>query len=71
MSSILFIQNSSLISFGIGSTKLDFSKDLKARSLLKNYVMYANHKRLAEFKELYRSEYLELQREYYINSLSN
>ncbi len=51
--------------------KIDFSKDLKARSLLKNYVMYANHKRLAEFKELYRSEYIDLQREYYINSQSN
>lgn len=48
--------------------KIDFSKDLKARTLLKYYVMYANHKKLAEFKELYRSEYLELQREYYINS---
>ena len=46
-------------------TKVDYNKDLKARSLLKNYVMYANHKRLAEFKQLYIGEYIELQIEYY------
>jgi hypothetical protein len=31
--------------------KIDYESDLEARSLLKNYVLYANHKRLAEFKE--------------------
>lgn len=46
-------------------TKIDYEKDLKARSLLKNYVLYANHKRLAEFKELYYSEYAALQAKYY------
>lgn len=43
---------------------VDYENDLKARSLLKNYVLYANHKRLAEFKELYRGEYAELQIKY-------
>jgi hypothetical protein len=43
---------------------VDYEEDLEARSLLKNYVLYANHKRLAEFKELYRGEYAELQIKY-------
>lgn len=46
-------------------TKIDYEKDLKARSLLKNYVLYANHKKLSEFKILYGGEYAELQMEYY------
>lgn len=45
--------------------KIDYDKDLKARSLLKNYVLYADFKRLAEFKELYGGEYAELQADYY------
>ena len=45
--------------------EIDYSKNLKARSLLKNYVLYANYNRLAEFKELYRGEYFALQAEYY------
>lgn len=45
--------------------EIDYDKDLKARSLLKNYVLYARHKRLAEFKELYYSDYATLQAEYY------
>ncbi len=45
--------------------EIDYDNDLKARSLLKNYVLYANHKRLAEFKELYYSEYAALQAKYY------
>lgn len=49
--------------------EIDFTKDLKARSLLKTYVLYANHKRLAEFKQLYGGDYIELQRKYYTNSL--
>ncbi len=48
--------------------KIDFEKDLKARALLKNYVLYARYKRLAEFKQLYGGEYIELQRQYYTNS---
>jgi len=44
--------------------EIDYESDLEARSLLKNYVLYANHKRLAEFKELYRGEYAELQIKY-------
>lgn len=44
---------------------IDYEKDLKARSLLKNYVLYADYKRLAEFKQLYGGEYAILQAEYY------
>lgn len=44
---------------------IDYDKDLIARSLLKNYVLYANHKRLAEFKELYTPDYAKLQAKYY------
>lgn len=46
-------------------TEIDFEKDLKARSLLKNYVLYSRFKRLAEFKQLYAGEYANLQAEYY------
>lgn len=46
-------------------TEIDYEKDLKARSLLKNYVLYADYKRLAEFKQLYGAEYALLQAEYY------
>lgn len=45
--------------------EIDYEKDLKARSLLKNYVLYADNKRLAEFKQLYGAEYALLQAEYY------
>jgi hypothetical protein len=48
--------------------KIDYDKDLKARRLLKNYVLYADYKRLAEFKQIYIGEYDELQRKYYVNS---
>ena len=44
---------------------IDYDKDLAARRLLKNYVMYANNKRLAEFKQLYYSDYAKLQAKYY------
>ena len=43
---------------------VDYNEDLDARSLLKNYVLYANYKRLAEFKELYMSDYVALQIKY-------
>ena len=45
--------------------KIDYEKDLKARSLLKNYVQYARFGRLAEFKQLYIGEYAHLQAKYY------
>lgn len=45
--------------------EIDYKEDLKARSLLKNYVFYAREKRLAEFKQLYAGEYAVLQAEYY------
>lgn len=44
--------------------KINYDEDLDARSLLKNYVLYSNHKRLAEFKELYGGEYAKLQIKY-------
>lgn len=44
---------------------IDYEKDLDARSLLKDRVLYAREKRLAEFKQLYASEYAKLQAEYY------
>lgn len=47
------------------SGNVDFDKDFKARSLLKDYVFYANNKRLAEFKKLYEGEYVALQARYY------
>lgn len=46
--------------------EIDYKKDRKARRLLKNYVLYADYKKLAEFKQLYRGDYDELQRKYYI-----
>ena len=46
-------------------TEIDYTEDLKARSLLKNYVLYADYKRLAEFKQLYGAEYAFLQAKYY------
>lgn len=46
-------------------TEIDYKKDLKARSLLKDYVFYAREKRLAEFRQLYAGEYAILQAKYY------
>lgn len=48
--------------------KIDYGIDLKAKSLLKNYVLYARYKRLAEFKQLYAGEYANLQAKYYKSS---
>ena len=45
-------------------TKIDYDVDLHARSLLKNYVLYADYKQLAEFKELYVGDYADLQAKY-------
>lgn len=46
-------------------TIIDYQKDREARSLLKSYVLYADYKRLAEFKQLYGAEYALLQAKYY------
>lgn len=51
--------------------KIDYSKDLKARRLLKLYVLFADNKLTSEFKAKYISEYDELQRGYYVNSTSS
>lgn len=45
--------------------KINYRVDLKARSLLKNYVLYARFNRLAEFRQLYAGEYVYLQAKYY------
>nr|DAY96316.1 MAG TPA: head to tail adaptor [Caudoviricetes sp.] len=45
--------------------KIEYDVDLKARSLLKNYVLYCRYNRLAEFKQLYAGEYAYLQTKYY------
>lgn len=47
---------------------INYEEDLMARSLLKSYVLYANHKRLQEFKEVFVSEYAKLQIKYYSNA---
>ena len=49
-------------------TEIDYEADREARRLLKNYVLYADYKKLAEFKQLYVGDYDKLQRKYYINS---
>lgn len=51
--------------------EIDYSKDLKARRLLKLYVLFADDKLTAEFKAKYISEYDELQRLYYVNNSSS
>ena len=45
--------------------KIDYEIDLKARSLLKDFVLYARYKRLPEFKQLNAGEYAYLQAKYY------
>lgn len=45
--------------------QINYDKDLTARSLIKNYVMYCRFGRLAEFKQLYIGDYADLQAKYY------
>lgn len=45
-------------------TDIDYEEDLQARSLLKNYVFYANHGQLDKFMEVYQYAYIELQIKY-------
>ncbi len=45
--------------------KIDYEIDLKARSLLIDYVLYSRYKRLPEFKQLNAGEYANLQAKYY------
>ena len=45
--------------------QINYGVDLKARSLLKNFVLYARYSRLAEFRQLYAGEYAYLQAKYY------
>ncbi len=52
-------------------TITDFDKDLISRRLLKLYVLYADNKRVAEFKSLYAGEYAERQRFYFQASCTN
>ena len=53
---------------GYCGAKIDYTKDRDARRLLKNYVLYADYKKLEEFKQLYKGDYDKLQRKYYVNS---
>lgn len=43
---------------------IDYTKDLAAKSLLKNYCLYARYKRLAEFNQIYVSDFVKLQIRY-------
>lgn len=52
----------------ITSTEIDFGNDMNARSLLKNYVFYANHGQLDKFMEVYQYAYIELQIKYTKNT---
>ena len=45
--------------------EINYEVDLKAKSLLKNYVMYWRFGRLGEFRQLYGAEYAYLQAIYY------
>ena len=47
---------------------INYHEDLEARALLKNYVLYATHKRTAEFKELYMTDYVKLQVKYNVDT---
>ncbi|QIK85855.1 hypothetical protein G7061_04205 [Erysipelothrix sp. HDW6B] len=49
----------------IAGSQIDYDKDMQARVLLKNYVNYRRHGRLAEFKEVYAGEYTEIQIKYF------
>ena len=44
--------------------KIDYTTDLDAKRLLKNYVLYARFARLSEFKQLYGGDYADLQAKY-------
>lgn len=43
---------------------IDFDKDLQARDLLKNYVLFSDHNLKSKFKEEYIDEYINLQIKY-------
>lgn len=43
---------------------INYNEDLDARRLLKNYCLYARYNKLAEFNQIYESEYVKLQFRY-------
>lgn len=45
--------------------EIDYEKDLEARSLLKNYVLYRRYNKLAEYRQLYGADYARIQADYY------
>ena len=49
-------------------TKINYTEDRQARRLLKNYVLYADYKKIAEFKEIYIGDYDALQRKYFLKN---
>ena len=48
---------------------IDYTKDLDAKELLFNYVLYSSYNRIAEFKELYAQDYIKLQAKYYSTNI--
>lgn len=48
---------------------IDFDKDLQARDLLKNYVLFSDHNLKSKFKEEYQNEYINLQIKYNSNTV--
>lgn len=51
------------IEYNVGNY-IDFDVDLQARSLLKDYVLFADHNMKSKFKEEYSTEYINLQFKY-------
>lgn len=48
----------------IAGSYIDFDTDLKARGLLKDFVLFADHNAKSKFREEYYDEYLALQIRY-------
>lgn len=48
----------------IAGSFIDFNTDLKARGLLKDFVLFADHNAKSKFREEYYDEYLALQIRY-------
>lgn len=43
---------------------INFDTDLRARALLKDYVLFSDHKMIKDFKERYSDDYFYLQAKY-------
>ncbi len=60
-----YIKEAEYVINNSSGANIEYEIDLEARSLLKNYVFYARHKRLAEFNQLYGDKIAYLQAKYY------